>query len=58
MIRNCTGKGWEVSKGTCSPQTAPDHMIYGWHLIDRPTLPSDARPENAPRKPVAGETVA
>lgn len=39
MIRNCTGKGWEVSKDTCSPQTAPDHMIYGWHLIDRPTLP-------------------
>ena len=39
LIRNCTGKGWEVSKGTCSPQAAPDRMIYGWHLIDRTTLP-------------------
>jgi uncharacterized coiled-coil protein SlyX len=39
MIRNCSNKGWQVFKGTCSPQAASDHMIYGWHLIDRPTLP-------------------
>ena len=39
MIRNCTGKGWEVTKGTCSPQADTDYMIYGWHLPDKPTLP-------------------
>jgi hypothetical protein len=39
MIRNCTGKGWEITKGTCSPQAGPDRMVYGWHLIDRPVLP-------------------
>lgn len=48
MIRNCTGKGWEVSKGTCSPQVASDHMVYGWHLIDRPTLPVRHKARKSP----------
>ena len=48
MIRNCTGKGWEVTKGTCSPQPDTDHMIYGWHLPDKPTLPVRHKAHRAP----------
>lgn len=39
MIRNCTGQGWQIGKGTCSPQADTDRMVYGWHLIDRPAVP-------------------
>ena len=48
MIRNCTGKGWQITKGTCSPQADADHMIYGWHLIDRPTLPVRRKRRKSP----------
>lgn len=48
MIRNCTAKGWQITKGTCSPQADSEHMIYGWHLIDRPAIPVRRKRRKSP----------
>ena len=55
MIRNCTGKGWQIAKGTCSPQADTDRMVYGWHLIDRPAVPVRRKARKRPTERQGGE---
>ena len=54
-IRNCTGQGWEVSKGTCSPQADADRMVHGWHLINRPAVPVRKKARRGPAERQDGE---